>query len=139
MPDSTQIAAATLVNRVRSAKIRQKQNSNLWYNITLAEPPMSTQPPVDPNKLRAAVSGAIRAHSTFFLIEGVILLVLGVLAILLPPFATLAVTIIFGWIFLVSGMIGFVTTMGARGAPGFWWSLVSAVLATAAGLVLLIQ
>src|SRR5262249_57228410 len=55
------------------------------------------------------------------------------------PVATLAVTIIFGWIFLVSGMVGFVTTMGARGAPGFWWSLVSAVLATAAGLILLIQ
>jgi len=100
---------------------------------------MSSQQPVDPNQVRAAVSGAIREHSTFFLIEGIILLVLGVLAILLPPFATLAVTIIFGWIFLVSGMIGFVTTLGARGAPGFWWSLVSAVLATAAGLILLIQ
>ena len=100
---------------------------------------MSSPQPVDPNQVRAAVSGAIREHSTFFLVEGIILLVLGVLAILLPPFATLAVTIIFGWIFLVSGMIGFVTTVGARGGPGFWWSLVSAVLATAAGLVLLIQ
>jgi len=100
---------------------------------------MSTQQPVDPNQVQAAVARTIREHATFFLVEGIILLVLGVLAILLPPFATLAVTIIFGWIFLVSGMIGFVTTMGARGAPGFWWSLVSAVLATAAGLVLLIQ
>src|SRR5262249_59301891 len=100
---------------------------------------MSSQQPVDPSRIQAAVAGAIREHSTFFLVEGIILLVLGVLAILLPPFATLAVTIIFGWIFLVSGMIGFVTTMGARGAPGFWWSLVSAVLATAAGLILLIQ
>ena len=72
---------------------------------------MSSSHPVDPNQVRAAVSGAIREHSGFFLIEGLILLVLGVLAILLPPFATLAVTIIFGWIFLVSGMIGFVTTM----------------------------
>src|SRR5262252_9409640 len=100
---------------------------------------MSTQQPVDPNQVQAAVARTIREHSTFFLVEGIILLILGVLAILLPPFATLAVTIIFGWIFLVSGMIGFITTMGARGAPGFWWSLVSAVLATAAGLILLIQ
>ena len=99
---------------------------------------MSSPQPIDPNRAQAAVTRAIREHSTFFLVEGVILLVLGIAAILLPPFATLAVTIIFGWIFLVSGMIGFVTTMGARGAPGFWWSLVSAVLATAAGLVLLI-
>ncbi len=100
---------------------------------------MSTQEPADPNQIRAAVAGAVREHSTFFLVEGIVLLVLGVLAILLPPFATLAVTIIFGWIFLVSGMIGWVTTLGARGAPGFWWSLLSALLATAAGLVLLVQ
>jgi uncharacterized membrane protein HdeD (DUF308 family) len=30
-----------------------------------------------------------------------------------------------------------ITTFGARHAPGFWWSLLSAVLAIAAGLVLL--
>ena len=100
---------------------------------------MSSPRPVDPNEARAAVARAIQEHTTFFLIEGVVLLVLGILAILLPPFATLAVTIIFGWIFLIAGLIGWVTTFAARGAPGFWWSLVSAVLATAAGLVLLVQ
>ena len=100
---------------------------------------MSTQQPVDPNQIQAAVAGAIRAHATFFLVEGIVLLILGALAILLPPFATLAVTIIFGWIFLVSGLIGWVTTLGARGAPGFWWSLASAVIAIAAGVVLLAQ
>jgi uncharacterized membrane protein HdeD (DUF308 family) len=100
---------------------------------------MSMQQPADPNEVRAAVAGAIREHSTLFLVEGIVLLVLGVLAILLPPLATLAVTIIFGWIFLISGLIGWVTTLGARGAPGFWWSLLSALLATAAGLILLIQ
>jgi uncharacterized membrane protein HdeD (DUF308 family) len=100
---------------------------------------MSTQHPVDPQEVRAAVAGAIREHSALFLVEGIVLLLLGILAILLPPFATLAVTIIFGWLFLISGLIGWVTTLGARGAPGFWWSLLSAVLATAAGLNLLIQ
>jgi uncharacterized membrane protein HdeD (DUF308 family) len=33
--------------------------------------------------------------------------------------------------------VGLVTTFWARHAPGFWWSLFSAVLAIAAGLVLL--
>ncbi len=100
---------------------------------------MSTQPPIDRDQVRAAVASTIREHSTFFLIEGIVLLMLGALAILLPPFATLTITFIFGWIFLVSGLIGWVTTLGARGAPGFWWSLISAVLATAAGLILLIR
>jgi uncharacterized membrane protein HdeD (DUF308 family) len=100
---------------------------------------MSAQHPVDPNEVRAAVAGALREHSTFFLVEGIILLVLGVVAILLPPLATIAVTIIFGWIFLIAGLIGWVTTFAARGAPGFWWSLISAVIATAAGLMLLVR
>lgn len=98
-----------------------------------------TSPSPTPSDFRAAVATTLREHSTFFLVEGIILLVLGVLAILLPPIATLAVTIILGWIFLASGLIGWITTFGAHGAPGFWWSLLSSVLATAAGLVLLLQ
>lgn len=100
---------------------------------------MSTQPTTDRNQVQAAVATAIREHSTLFLVEGILLLILGALAILLPPFATLAVTIIIGWIFLASGLMGWITTLGARHAPGFWWSLVSALLATAAGLILLIS
>ncbi len=100
---------------------------------------MSTQPATDPSRLQAAVATAIREHATLFLIEGIILVVLGAVAILLPPFATLAVTIIIGWILLASGLMGWITTLGARHAPGFWWSLVSALLATVAGLILLLS
>src|ERR1700693_6051421 len=85
----------------------------------------------------AAVANAMQEHSTFFIVEGIILVVLGALAIFLPLFATITITIILGWIFLASGIIGLVTTFGARGAPGFWWSLVSALIAIGAGLVLL--
>src|ERR1700722_4935172 len=78
---------------------------------------MSTQTPTDPNQIQAVVATTLREHSTFFLVEGIILLILGALAIMLPPLATLTVTIIFGWIFLVSGLIGWVPTLGARSGP----------------------
>jgi uncharacterized membrane protein HdeD (DUF308 family) len=39
---------------------------------------------------------------------------------------------------LISGIAGLITTFGARHAPGFWWSLLSAILGIAAGLVLLL-
>jgi uncharacterized membrane protein HdeD (DUF308 family) len=100
---------------------------------------MSTPHSTDPREIQAAVAGAIREHSTLFLVEGIVLLILGALAIMLPPFATLAVTIVIGWILLASGLMGWITTLGARGAPGFWWSLLSALLATVAGLILLLQ
>ena len=73
-----------------------------------------------------------------FLIEGIILVLLGIAAIVLPPLATIAFTIIIGWIFLVSGIIGLITTFMARQAPGFWWALISALIAIAAGIVLLL-
>ena len=72
-----------------------------------------------------------------FLVEGIILVLLGIAAIVLPPIATIAFTIIIGWIFLVSGIVGLITTFWARQAPGFWWALISAIIAIAAGVVLL--
>ena len=65
--------------------------------------------------------------------EGIVLLVLGAVAIIIPPLATLAVTIVLGWLFLVSGVIGLFTTFMMRNAPGFWWSLVSAALGVVVG------
>jgi uncharacterized membrane protein HdeD (DUF308 family) len=97
---------------------------------------MSTNPG-DASDLQRALTQSIREHWVLFLIEGIVLVVLGLLAIIIPPLATIAVTIFLGWLFLVSGIVGLVTTFWARHAPGFWWSLLSAVLAIAAGIVLL--
>jgi uncharacterized membrane protein HdeD (DUF308 family) len=88
-------------------------------------------------EIGAAVANAVQKHSTAFIIEGIILVLLGMLAIFVPLFATITVTIILGWIFLASGIMGLITTFGARQAPGFWWSLVSALLAIAVGFILL--
>jgi uncharacterized membrane protein HdeD (DUF308 family) len=54
-----------------------------------------------------------------------------------PQLASLAVTIFLGWLFLISGIAGLVLTFWTRQMPGFWWSLVSAALAIAAGIILL--
>jgi len=65
---------------------------------------------------------------------GSIALILGVL----PPIATLSITILIGWLFLISGVVGLSMTFAAPLTPGFWWSLVSGLLGIAAGLVLLV-
>src|SRR5262245_66026294 len=87
--------------------------------------------------IQRAIIKSIREHWKLFLIEGVILTVLGILAIIVPQVATLAVTIFLGWLFLISGVVGLITTYMARNAPGFWWSLISAAIAVLAGGVLL--
>ena len=97
---------------------------------------MSTGQP-DIAKIQSAVANALHEHWKLYLAEGIALVVLGVIAILIPPIATLAVTIVLGWLFLVSGVIGLFTTFWMRQAPGFWWSLISAVLAVVVGGLLL--
>jgi uncharacterized membrane protein HdeD (DUF308 family) len=91
----------------------------------------------DSQPIQSVVATSLHAHWKFFLIEGLILLVLGVVAIVVPPLATVAVEIFVGWIVLVSGIVGLVATLRTRGAPGFGWSLLSAVIAIVAGVVLL--
>jgi len=73
-----------------------------------------------------------------FLFEGIVLVVLGAAAIILPVIATIAFTLVIGWLFLISGGVGLVTTFWMRQAPGFWWALLSAVIAILAGIVLIL-
>jgi uncharacterized membrane protein HdeD (DUF308 family) len=93
--------------------------------------------PSDIDRFARGVTGALREGWRFLLIEGIILAALGAAAIIVPPIATLAVEIILGWLFFISGIVGLVMTFMMRHAPGFWWSLFSAVLAIAAGAVLI--
>jgi len=101
----------------------------------LLEATMSTQP--DLGNVQRAVSKSLHEHWVLYLIEGIILVILGIAAIVVPPLATLAVTILVGWLFLISGFIGLFTTFWMRQAPGFWWSLISALLGIAVGVMLL--
>jgi len=70
----------------------------------------------DVERVAAAVTATINKHWVLFLVEGILLTVLGMLAILLPAVASLAATLIFGWILLLSGAMGLVTSMRARHA-----------------------
>ncbi len=91
----------------------------------------------DFDRIQRAVATSVQEHWRLFLAEGIILVILGIAAIIVPPIATLATTLFLGWLFLVSGAVGLVTTFWMRSAPGFWWSLLSAVLAIIAGAVLI--
>jgi uncharacterized membrane protein HdeD (DUF308 family) len=96
-----------------------------------------TQPSISTTEVAAALRKSIHDHWGLFLFEGIMFIVLGLLAILVPQIATLTVTILLGWLFVISGVMGLVSTFWARQAPGFWWSLLSAVLAIVVGAMLL--
>lgn len=83
------------------------------------------------------VVGAVSRHWVLSLIEGAVLGMLGLLAILVPRVASIAVTLIIGWALLLSGVLGLGATVCARHVAGFSWSLVSAIVAMVAGGLLL--
>jgi uncharacterized membrane protein HdeD (DUF308 family) len=98
---------------------------------------MSSNMPSNAADLVEAFKKSIADHWRLFLAEGAVLIVLGLAAIVTPPLAGLATTIILGWLFLIGGVVGLVSTFGARQAPGFGWSLLSAIVALLAGGILL--
>jgi uncharacterized membrane protein HdeD (DUF308 family) len=94
---------------------------------------------IDPAGMKRASTSvnSLQAHWKFFLGEGIILCILGVTAIVLPPLAAIAVELMVGWVLLISGIAGLISTFAMRRATGFAWSLLSAIAAIVAGALLL--
>ncbi|MGA2636733.1 HdeD family acid-resistance protein [Methylocella sp.] len=100
-------------------------------------PATSSIPPLGRGGLGGGLAGTIGAHWKWYVAEGVILIVLGLLAVLAPFVAGIAVALFIGWLFLFAGVAGLIFTYKERAAPGFWWSLLSSAVAVLAGLSLL--
>jgi uncharacterized membrane protein HdeD (DUF308 family) len=94
---------------------------------------------VDPNlsAMQHAIRDAMATHWRLFLFQGVVMIILGVLAVALPMAATLAIELFVGWLFLISGIIGLVALFSVHDAPAFLWGLVTAALSVAAGVMLI--
>lgn len=91
---------------------------------------------LETEEFAGSLSRSFRRHWRLALAEGIVLIVLGVLAILLPLIAGLVVAIALGWLLFLAGVLGLVTSVAMRRAPGFWWSLISSLVALAAGVML---
>ncbi|MGH6879257.1 MAG: HdeD family acid-resistance protein, partial [Rhizomicrobium sp.] len=80
----------------------------------------------------------LRDRRRLLFVEGIILIVFGVAAIVLPQIAIAGIAVLLGWLFLGGGLVGLVTTLMARHAPGFWWAVGSAAASIVAGALLTI-
>jgi uncharacterized membrane protein HdeD (DUF308 family) len=94
--------------------------------------------PNQENRAAARMSGELRDHRRLLLLEGLILLIFGLAAIVLPEIALAGIAVLLGWLFLGAGLVGLFTTLMARHAPGFAWAVASALISIVAGVVLTI-
>jgi uncharacterized membrane protein HdeD (DUF308 family) len=87
--------------------------------------------------MQHAVRDTVRHHWQLFLTQGVIMLILGVLAVIWPQISTIAVDVYVGWLFLLSGIVGLASMFLAQNVQAFLWMLLTAALSLFVGIVLL--
>jgi uncharacterized membrane protein HdeD (DUF308 family) len=85
---------------------------------------------------QSAVRTALREHWKWFVFQGIVMLILGCLAVAEPVIASVAVDIYVGWLFMFSGLLGLVAMFSARDASAFFWMLLTAALSLAVGIML---
>jgi len=80
----------------------------------------------------------MQKNSNLFLIEGILLIILGTFAISLPQFTTLGAGLVIGFVLLIGGFYKFFRTMKLKNeVKYFWLSLASGIIAALAGIYLL--
>lgn len=86
---------------------------------------------------RQAMRETVRRYSLWYLIQGVLLVVAGVFAILYPIISSVAVIVLLGWLLIASGVLQGISLIGARHVPHFWLQLISFVLSVLIGFLFL--
>jgi len=87
--------------------------------------------------LREAMRETVKRYSLWYLIQGILLVVAGVLALIYPFIASVAVVFLLAWILIISGVLQGIGLIGASNVPHYWLQLISAVLAILIGVLLL--
>lgn len=89
--------------------------------------------------MREAMRETVRKYSTWYLLQGGLMVAAGILALLYPFFASTAVVLILGWLLTFSGVVQGIGLIGAGNVPHYWLQLISAVIAIVIGVLLLRQ
>jgi len=79
----------------------------------------------------------LRQHRTLLLCEGILFLVLGLIAIIVPVVFTFGFELFIGWLLLIGGAMQGWRAIKTRHSPGFWASLAAAILAIIVGVLLI--
>mgnify|MGYP001135586465 CR=1 FL=1 len=86
---------------------------------------------------REAMRETVKRYSLWYLVEGVLLIVAGFLAIIYPVISSAAVIVLLGWLLIASGVLQGLSLIGARQVPHFWLQLISVILAILIGFLFL--
>ena len=89
--------------------------------------------------LREAMRETVKRYSLWYLVQGVLMVVAGILALVYSFIASVAIVYLLGWVLIASGVLQGIGLIGARDVPHYWLQLISVVLAILIGVLLLRQ
>ena len=87
--------------------------------------------------MRDAMRDTVRRYSLWYLLQGILMVATGAIALVYPAIASVAIVRLLGWFLIISGILQAIGLIGAREVPFFWMELISAVLAIVIGVLLL--
>ena len=87
--------------------------------------------------MRDEMRDTVRRNSLLYLLQGILMVVTGLLALIYPSLASVAIVRLLGWLLIISGVLQGIGLIGAGEVPYFWMQLLSAVLAIVIGVLLL--
>ncbi len=94
-----------------------------------------TSPSVNQEDFESAVRSNLKEHWRLFTVQGVLLVLFGMIAVALPQLAAVATAAFVGWLLFFSGIFRAVSLVRSTRAPGYWSSLALAVLTAILGFI----
>ena len=85
--------------------------------------------------MREAMRETVKRHSLWYLIQGALMVLGGVLALVYPILSSVAVVLFLGWVLIISGVVQGISLVGAQHVPHFWLQLISVVLSVIVGVL----
>src|SRR5258708_19064890 len=86
-----------------------------------------------------ALRTAMQENWKWFVFQGIVMLILGCLAVAEPVIASVAGDIYIGWLFMFRGVLGLVAMFSARDASAFFCMLPTAAVSLAVGIMLFLK
>ena len=87
--------------------------------------------------MREAMRETVKRHSLWYLAQGVLMVLAGLLALVYPVVSSVAVVFFLGWLLIIGGVLQAIGLIGARHVPHFSLQLVSVVLFVIVGVLFL--
>jgi uncharacterized membrane protein HdeD (DUF308 family) len=87
--------------------------------------------------IREAMREKVKRHSFWYILQSVLMILAGIMALIFPVISSVAIVIFLGWLLIFSGVLQAFSLIDARHVPHFWLQLVSVVLSVLVGILFL--